>query len=285
MDTGDKRYRLLIVDDEEEFLISSSRALSRRGFIVDAALNGVTALDKVEEFEYDAVVLDVKMPDIDGIEVFYQIRRIHPDLPVILLTGHSSIGDAFQTSKEGIADYLSKPIEMDELAGKINLAISSAKKSKIPDDGNLQFVDREEPIRVMIVDDEVEFLDSMKPIFERRKFMVKTAVDGKEALESLREELVDVVVLDVKMPGMDGLEVLRYIKKDFPSVDVILLSGHPSIEAAVEGVRLGASEYLKKPPNIDGLVETIRRFHFEQRRAYIQRQQRLIDEIQNRYPE
>ncbi len=285
MDNSDKKYRLLIVDDEEEFLISSSQALSRRGFIVDAALNGVTALDKVEEFEYDAVVLDVKMPDIDGIEVFHQIHKSHPDLPVILLTGHSSIGDAFQTSKEGIADYLSKPIEMDELANKINLAISSAKKSKIPDDSNLQFVDKEEPIRVMIVDDEIEFLDSMKPIFQRRKFTVTTAVNGNEALDSLRQELVDVVVLDVKMPGMDGLEVLRHIKKDFPSVDVILLSGHPSVEAAIEGVRLGASEYLKKPPNIDGLIETVRKLYFNQRRAYIQQQQRLIDEIRKRYPE
>ncbi len=280
-----KKYRLLIADDEEEFLISSSQALSRRGFIVDAALNGVTALDKVEEAEYDAVVLDVKMPDIDGIEVFHQIHKMHPDLPVILLTGHSSVDDAFQTSKEGIADYLSKPIEIDELADKINRAISWAKKRKTSDDNDLQFIDKEEPVRVMIVDDEIEFLDSMKPIFQRRKFIVTTAINGKEALESLRGGLVDVVVLDVKMPGMDGLEVLRRIRKEFPSVDVILLSGHPSIEAAIEGVRLGASEYLKKPPNIDELVETIRKLHLNQKRAYIRQQQRLIDKIRKRYPE
>lgn len=285
MDTGDKKFRLLLVDDEEEFLISSSQALSRRGFIVDAALNGVTALEKVEKFEYDAVVLDIKMPDIDGIEVFHQIRKNYPDLPVILLTGYSSVGDAFQTSKEGIADYLTKPIEMDELANKINRAISSAKKQEVSNDSDLQFIDKEETIRVMLVDDEVEFLDSMKPIFQRRKFIVKAAINGKEALDSLREELVDVVVLDVKMPGMDGLEVLRHIKKDFPSVDVILLSGHPSVEAAVEGVRLGASEYMKKPPNIDGLVETVRRLYYNQKRAYIEQQQRLIEEIRKRYPE
>ncbi|UCE68018.1 MAG: response regulator [Candidatus Zixiibacteriota bacterium] len=140
-------------------------------------------------------------------------------------------------------------------------------------------------MRVMIVDDEIEFLDSMKPIFQRRKFIVTTAIDGKEALKLLRGGLVDVVVLDVRMPGMDGLEVLRCIRKEFPSVDVILLSGHPSIEAAIEGVRLGASEYLKKPPDIDELVETIRKLYLNQKRAYIQQQQRLIDEIRKRYPE
>jgi len=280
-----KKYRLLVVDDEEEFLISSSQALSRRGFIVDAALNGVTALDKVEEAEYDAVVLDIKMPDIDGIEVFHQIHKMHPDLPVILLTGYSSVGDAFEAAKEGIADYLSKPIEMDELANKINHAVSSAKKRKRTEVNEFQFIDTDEPIRVMIVDDEIEFLESLKPVFQRRKFAVTTAVSGKEALESLRGALVDVVVLDVKMPGMDGLEVLRHIKKDFPSVDVVLLSGHPSVEAAVEGVRLGAREYLKKPPDIDGLADTIRKLYSNQKRAYIQQQQKLIDEIRKRYPE
>ena len=84
---------------------------------------------------------------------------------------------------------------------------------------------------------------------------------------------------------MDGLEVLGHIKQDFPSVDVILLSGHPSVEAALEGVRLGASEYMKKPPDIDELVDTIKRLYSNQRRIYIQRQQDLIEEIRKRYPE
>lgn len=285
MVADEKKYRLLMVDDEEEFLISSSRALSHRGFIVDAALNGVTALEKIEEFEYDAVVLDVKMPDIDGIEVFHQIHKINPDLPVIILTGYSSVGDAFQTSKEGIADYLSKPIEMDELSGRIIQAISVFKKPQAPPENDLNLIEGEEPIRLMVVDDEIDFLDSMKPIFQRRGFSVTTASSGEEALSLLRDELVDVIVLDVKMSGMDGLEVLRQTKKDFPSINVILLSGHPSVEAAVEGVRLGASEYLKKPPDIERLIETIKRLHLDQHREYVLRQQQLIDEIRKRYPE
>ena len=285
MVADEKKYRLLMVDDEEEFLISSSQALSHRGFIVDAALNGVTALEKIEEFEYDAVVLDVKMPDIDGIEVFHQIHKINPDLPVIILTGYSSVGDAFQTSKEGIADYLSKPIEMDELSGRIIQAISVFKKPQVLPENDLNFIEGEEPIRLMIVDDEIDFLDSMKPIFQRRGFSVTTASNGEEALSLLRDELVDVILLDVKMSGMDGLEVLRQTKKDFPSIDLILLSGHPSVEAAVEGVRLGASEYLKKPPDIERLIETIKRLRFDQQREYVLRQQQLIDEIRKRYPE
>jgi len=285
MSMDKKKFRLLIVDDEEEFLMSSSQALGRRDFVVDMAPNGVTALEKVESNQYDAVVLDVKMPDIDGIEVFRQIHRIRPNLPVLLLTGHSSIGDAFHTSKDGIADYLSKPIDMDELAKCINRAISAAAGREEMAEEGFPAIDTGEPVRVMIVDDEAELLDSLRKIFQRRNMEVTTAVSGEVALSMLQQALVDIIVLDVKMPGMDGLEVLRRVKQQYPSIEVILLSGHPSVEAALEGVRLGAGEYLKKPPDIDELVNTIRRLYLDRKRAHFEQQQKLIDEIRRRYPD
>lgn len=285
MEKTDTKIRLLIVDDEEEFLLSSSQALRRRGFEVDVAPNGITALEKVEKNEYDVVMLDVKMPDIDGIEVFRQVHRIYPDLPIVLLTGHSSIGDAFQTSKEGIADYLAKPVDMDELARRIKRATIRHETSEPGDDDDSLVLDAGESIRVMIVDDEIDFLDTVKKVFQRRGLNVVTAVSGHEALDMLSENLVDVVVLDVRMPGMDGLEALRLIKKGYPGIDVILLSGHPSVDAALEGVRLGASEYLKKPPDINALVATINKLYQERKRISFEQRQKLIDDIRRRYPE
>src|SRR3990172_8015319 len=128
MDANNKPVRLLLVDDEEEFLLATSRALGRRGFEVSVAPNGVTALEKISSESFDVVVLDVKMPDIDGLEVFSQIGSLAPELPVILLTGHPSVADAFHTSKHGIADYLSKPVEMDELAQKARQAVAEARR-------------------------------------------------------------------------------------------------------------------------------------------------------------
>ncbi|MEW5923121.1 MAG: response regulator, partial [Candidatus Zixiibacteriota bacterium] len=212
MDTGTKKYKLLLVDDEEEFLVSSSKALGRRGFEVDVAPNGVTALEKINDVVFDAIVLDVKMPDIDGVEVFRQIHERYPDMPVILLTGHASVGDAFQTSKEGITDYLAKPIDMDELAKRIHHAIAAGKKTAAGESG-FPLIDTGEPIRVMLVDDEVDFLDSLKKVLQRRNMEVYTASGGEQALGMLRDELVDITILDVKMPGMSGMEVLRHIKR------------------------------------------------------------------------
>ncbi len=285
MAKGMRKIRLLLVDDEEEFLMASSQALGRRGFDVEIAPNGVTALEMVGKSEFDVLVLDVKMPDIDGIEVFKQIRETLPDLPVVLLTGHSSIDDAFQTSKNGVADYLSKPIDMDELATRLHEVVGKAGCRVETVSEGLRSIDPAKKVRVMLVDDEVDFLESLKKVFQRRNMEVTTAESGEEALALLKESLVDVVVLDVKMPGMDGLEVLRRIKRDFPSVEVILLSGHPSVEAAVQGVKLGASEYMKKPPKIEDLAATIRWLYRSRQKAILEQQKKLIEEIRRRYPE
>jgi len=276
--------RVLLVDDEEDFLLSSAQALERRGFHVDVAPNGVTALEKIDRVEYQIVVLDVKMPDIDGLEVFRILHQRHPSLPVVMLTGHSSLEDAFQTSRDGIADYLDKPIDMDELARRLR-AIAQRHRLQPESGDGVEATGVGETVRVMVVDDEVDFLQSIKAVLERRRLSVTTAESGEAALELLAENLVDVIVLDVKMPGLSGLDVLRRVKCDYPSVQVILLSGHPSVDAAVEGVRLGANEYLQKPPDIEHLAGTIRKLH-QEKLAFVQNQQeKLIEEIRRRYPD
>lgn len=282
---NDERYHILLVDDEEEFLNASSQALQRRNLDVDVAPNGVTALELVEKNRYDAIVLDVKMPDIDGIEVFRIIHDKHPDLPVILLTGHASIDDAFHTSRDGIADYLSKPIDMDDLAELVIKVVAKGRENREDDAANTETVGGLGRVSVMLIDDEVEFLKSMSRVLERRDMEVITADSGELGLTLLKECLVDVVVLDVKMPGMDGLEVLMRIKTDFPSIQVIMLTGHPSHDAAMEAIRQGAHEYLEKPPDVHKLAATIRKLYEHRQSLLEQEQQELIREIRRRYPD
>lgn len=118
-----------------------------------------------------------------------------------------------------------------------------------------------ETIRTLLVDDENEFLEPLVKRLRRRKIDVRTAASGEAALEMLAAEPVDVVVLDVRMPGMDGIQTLREIKARDPQVEVIMLTGHASIEVAVEGMELGAFDYLMKPMNIDELVYKLQDAH------------------------
>jgi DNA-binding response OmpR family regulator len=112
-------------------------------------------------------------------------------------------------------------------------------------------------VRLLLVDDEARFVETLSKRLTARGFDVEGALDGPQALAMLDARPFDVVVLDVWMPGMDGFEVLKAIRRLHPSVKVVLLSGNASIEAAVEGIRLGAANYLLKPVEIDELLARI----------------------------
>jgi len=107
---------------------------------------------------------------------------------------------------------------------------------------------------VLLVDDELEFLDTLIKRMKKRGLQVAGVNRGEDALAWLDREPVDVVVLDVKMPGLDGIETLREIKNRRPLVEVIMLTGHANMEVAVQGMELGAFDYLMKPMDIDELI-------------------------------
>ncbi|MEF2145268.1 MAG: response regulator [Desulfovibrionaceae bacterium] len=106
----------------------------------------------------------------------------------------------------------------------------------------------------MIVDDEERLLYTTKKLFSKIGIEVLTASTGEDALRLLQEEKVHVIFLDIKMPGMDGLKVLSEVKKLYPMIEVVMLTGHAALESAVEGIRLGASDYLIKPVSMKSLL-------------------------------
>lgn len=114
--------------------------------------------------------------------------------------------------------------------------------------------------KVLLVDDEVPFVETMLKRLSKRDFEIFTAYSGHEGLEQLSKHRdIDIVVLDVKMPGMDGIATLKEIKQRFPLVEVIMLTGHATVESAIEGMKLGAFDYLMKPAEIDELVNKVKK--------------------------
>jgi DNA-binding NtrC family response regulator len=113
-------------------------------------------------------------------------------------------------------------------------------------------------IRILIVDDEVKFLDSIAQRLEIRGFDVSKATNGEEALKAAAVAQFDLALLDLKMPGMDGRQVLEILKKTHKYIEVIILTGHGSLDSAVECTKLGAFNYLPKPYEIEKLLEVLR---------------------------
>jgi len=112
---------------------------------------------------------------------------------------------------------------------------------------------------ILLVDDEVSFVDTMSKRLKKRDATVYPAYSGEEALECLkRHNDIEVVILDVKMPGMDGIETLRKMKQLYPLVEVIMLTGHATVETGIDGMKLGAFDYLLKPSEIEDLIMKVR---------------------------
>jgi two-component system, OmpR family, response regulator CpxR len=114
-------------------------------------------------------------------------------------------------------------------------------------------------VKVLLIDDEDQFVDALAQRLEFRGFSVTTASNGEEGLKKLKEQEVDVVVLDVVMPGKDGVQVLHEIKEINPLIEVMMLTGHGTIDTAIDGLKLGAYDYLMKPMETDDLISKILR--------------------------
>jgi DNA-binding NtrC family response regulator len=112
--------------------------------------------------------------------------------------------------------------------------------------------------KVLLVDDEVPFVEALSRRLDKRDLEIVPAYSGPEALKALAADAgIEVVILDVKMPGMDGIATLREIKKAFPLVEVVMLTGHATVETAIDGMKLGAFDYLMKPCEIEVLVAKV----------------------------
>lgn len=249
-----ERPHVLLVDDEQDFLNAVSSGLVRRGFRVAKAVDAIEALRLLQQEAFDLAVLDVKMPGMSGDELFLVIKRRWPDVPAIMLTGHPSIGQAFRASREGVVRYLAKPCDVEELARVARQVLADQRARAVR---SSEERDRRE-IRVLIVDDESELLESLSDALSRRGMHVVTAMTGIEALALLQRRAIDVVLLDMRLPGEDGLELLQQFRQIRPDTEVIIHTGHPSVDTAVEGIQLGAFDYVSKPLDTNALVRRIR---------------------------
>lgn len=292
-----RKINLLLVDDEAEYVRTMAERMEMRDVGSRVALSGEEALRMVQEDAPDVMILDLRMPGIDGMAVLERVKQTHPHVQVIILTGHGSDVEEREARRLGAFEYLQKPADTVRLLATVRSAwrrsIQFLKESKdqfdrsmtaaafaeggLPDEAASHLAGGpaapEAPplapvvdgpgaaspaLKVLYVDDEEDFIRTMAERMDMRALGGDVALSGEEALRMLEGDVPDVMVLDLRMPGLDGLEVLRRVKEAHPAVEVIVMTGRGTDQDEERAMALGAFAYLTKPVDINDLMETIR---------------------------
>ncbi|GAH74832.1 unnamed protein product, partial [marine sediment metagenome] len=230
--------------------------LKDEGYQVETAEQGEEALQRIGEVDFGVVVLDLRLPGKDGIEVLKEARAQRPQLKGIIITAYPSVETAVEAMKLGALDYLPKPVAPDALEKLIRETLGPVQVEIKPKTATEE-IEVTETKPLLIVEDEAIMRESLRDWLKDEGYQVETAEQGEEALQRIGEVDFGVVVLDLRLPGKDGLEVLKEARAQRPQLKGIIITAYPSVETAVEAMKLGALDYLPKPVAPDALEKLI----------------------------
>ncbi len=238
-----EKLKLLVVDDNEEFSKSVADNLELEGYEVITAHDGFKALDLVKRNNFSLVLMDVKMPAMDGVETFKKVKQIAPDIPVIMVTAFAVEDLIREALREGAFGTLSKPLDFDDLVELIARATTA--------NGTM----------ILVADDDENLCNSMKDVLEDGGYRVSVACDGNTAVEMTGKNNFDIILIDLKMPSLNGLETYLAIRDIRPDVVAIIITGHAKDmdDMVQEVIQKNAYTCLEKPINMDTLISMLER--------------------------
>ena len=234
--------RVLIVDDNEMMVKTLQDILKIKGFQVEVAYSGPQALEKVIESPFDCVLSDVRMPELNGVELHRAVKTQQPNLPVVLMTAYATDKLVQEGLAEGVVAVLNKPLDVS-LVLKF-LSYLSLERS------------------IVIIDDDPNFGQTLGDVLQIQNFSVAHITQPNNVVDKIGEA-GQVVLLDMKLNGKSGLDVLREIRQAYPHMPVILVTGYrEEMATAVEAaLAINAFTCFYKPFRIDQLLQTLNRIH------------------------
>jgi len=251
-----KKLKVLVVDDNKDFCRNVEDILELRGYTVHTAYNGFKALEIVRQNEIEIVLLDIKMPVMNGVETFMKIKELTPDIPVIMMTAYAVEELIRDTLRQGAFGVLHKPLDFDKLFVLIEHAIETEKGSMI-----------------LAADDDENFCENLKDILSTQDYRVNIAFDGDKAIEKAREANFDIILLDMKLPPLNGLKTYLAIREVRPEVVVIIITGYSkAMGGAIEdALRKSVYTCLEKPVNMNKLIALLRRIEKQKAKGYLKK--------------
>lgn len=203
--------KIFIVDDNQDFAESLADLLQLDGHQVELAFDGETAIENFRGQNYDITFMDVKLPGMNGVESFFEIRKINPQAKVVLMTGYNVEQLVDQAVENGALGVLLKPIGMPQILEQLE---------KVKPNGI-----------ILLTDDDQDFINCIKDMLTDHNYKVILAHTGQEAIDRILAKNIDVLILDLKLPILSGLEVYLTLKEKIRVIPTIIVTGYPIEEA------------------------------------------------------
>lgn len=240
--------KILVVDDEAGICDSIKQIFTYIGFSVFTATTGAKALNIFEKEKPKIIFLDIIMPDVDGLDLLKKIKQIDPASIVIMVTARQEKDVEEKALALGADEFIRKPFSRNYLRDVVVQKI----KEVLDKGGHMQ-----KP-HILVVDDEQAVRETIRDfISPRYECDIDLAGDGSEAIKKVTEIKPDIILLDIKMPGMSGIDAITEIKKLSPSSKIIVVSAWKSADVVSQAIARGAVDYLGKPLSLAALAEKL----------------------------
>jgi two-component system response regulator HydG len=230
---------ILVVDDEVDTCQNLRDILTDLGYRVDVAHDGPSALELVRRNAYDVALLDLRMPGMDGLTLYREIKCLRAGTVAIIVTAYASSSTAEEALTAGAWQVLPKPVDLTRLLDLVDQALG-------------------QPL-VLVVDDDPDLCATLWDLLRERNYRVAVAHDEPAALEQLRDSSFKVVLIDMKLPHGDGNSVFRLVRQANPQARTVVITGHrQELDQAVQRViQEGADAVCYKPFDVPGLLSTL----------------------------
>ena len=268
-----EKYRVLVIEDDETAREQLARVIQKEGFEVVTAEDGQVGLKIFRKEKPEIVITDLRMPGVDGLEVMRTVRKLSTNVPIILITAFGETDIAISALREGAMDYLKKPLDIDLLS----LALGRAREKIIDYKETFPFPN------LLLADDEEVPRKRLARVLEREGWKVLQAEDGEDALNIFQQTKIDIVLLDIKMPKKDGLQALHEMRGITDDFEAIILTGYGDESSAIQAMRNGAINFMKKPIDLDQMVvaveKAIEKINSDRALTYRTRELELAKEV------
>jgi two-component system response regulator HydG len=232
---------ILVVDDDADTCRNLSDILMDLGYRVDTATEAVKALELIRQRPYDVALLDLKMPGMDGVELYREIKKLRSGTVAIIVTAYASSASAEAALAAGAWQIISKPVDFSRLLELVNQAVG-------------------QPM-VLVVDDDCDLCATLWDLLRERGFRVSLAHNEKDAADCLKDASFRLVLIDMKLPDGNGTHVFQVVRKANPQARTVVITGQRSeTEESVQRVLAeGADAVCYKPFDVDALLKTLKR--------------------------